>query len=132
MRHDGVQDGLLLPHVKAQAQAAGDHVVTEPPAKQIGRDGGDQVEDIGCTVLQADAQLLGLGRERLGQRKLVLLDGLGGAHAGISTVDTTSASKPNTSTTRTHTLRGPALSGACTTAWVTTRSGSPSLAVLPR
>lgn len=55
-----------------------------------------------------------------------------GLQALTPTDATTSASNPNTSTTRTHTLRGPGLKGVDTTACVTTRSASASLAVLPR
>ena len=36
MSHDGVEDGLLLPFVEAQALARGDHVLAEPPSQQVG------------------------------------------------------------------------------------------------
>ena len=134
VRHDGVQDGLLLSGMEVEPSACVHHVLAEPPLQQLGGGGRDEIQQVGSARLQPQAQLPGLGGQACGQRELVV--GLG-AHTA-PTVVTTSASKPNTSTTRTHTLRGLALALALalalmvTVAVVTTRNSSASLAVLPR
>ncbi|MNV00819.1 hypothetical protein D3C71_910030 [compost metagenome] len=128
VRHDGIQNGLLLPPMEVQALARQHHVLAKPPQQQLRSSGRHQFQNICRARLQPQTQLLGLGSQACGQGQLII--GFG-AHAA-PTVVTTSASKPNTSTTRTHTLRGPSLAGAVTVAEVTTRSASASLAVLPR
>ena len=146
MCDDGVQNRLFLAYVKVQRTTRHRHVIAEPPLEQFRRCWRHEVKDFRATGFKADAQRFCSCREGLRQRERARLvtivhvcrlaacraHAFARADATAATVLTTSASKPNTSTTRTHTLRVPALAGTVTSACVVTRSGSPSLAVLPR
>jgi hypothetical protein len=127
VRHDGVEDGLLLAGMEIE-RARLACVFAEPPAQQFGGGGRDQLVDIGDAGCQAGAELFGTLGQRFGKhQRVVRLD----AH-GPATTFTTSASKPNTSTTRTQMRRSPALRGTLKLARSITRRASPSFAVLPR
>ena len=136
MRDDGVEYRLPLPRMKIQRAARGDHILAKPPLQQLRRSGRDQFINIRHAIFQADTKLIGLRGQASGESELIFgfcrRLGRGEVTHAASTVATTSASKPNTSTTRTHTRRAPCLAGSVNTALVTTRSGSPSLSVLPR
>src|SRR5690606_34361193 len=124
---DGVEDCLPLARVEVECtRLAG--ILAEPPVQQLGRGRRDHLVQVGGAGFQIQAELLGALGQRLGEDQ-----GISGAHGvGSATVVTTSASKPNTSTTRTQMRRSPALRGMVKAARSTTLSASPSFAVFPR
>ena len=63
VRHDGVQDGLLLPGMKVQPVARIHHVLAKPPVQQLGGGGGHEVQQVGGAIFEPQGQLVGFGRE---------------------------------------------------------------------
>ena len=65
---DGVQNRLPLPGVKIERPRRAD-VGEKPPAQQFCRDRRHQIVNVGDAVFEADAKLVGLGRQTGGKRK---------------------------------------------------------------
>ncbi len=55
MRHDGIQNRLLLPGVEVQPTARRHHILAEPPFQQFRRRGRDEIQDFGRVGFQAKA-----------------------------------------------------------------------------
>ena len=96
---DHVQQGLPLAGMEIEGAGVLKFSL-EPPLQKLGRDLRDVIEDRRFAGFQTGAGFLDLGRQSFGKRKII-----DACHHATSTV--ASASKPNTSTTRTQTRRGP-------------------------
>lgn len=94
---DNVEQGLPLSGVEIERPGILKFGL-KPPFQQFRRDLGNLIEDRSLAGLQTRAGVLGLGRQALGKRKII-----DARHHATSI--TASASKPNTSTTRTQTRR---------------------------
>ena len=128
VRVDDVEDRGALSSVEIQLTQFA-VVLQEPETQQLGRHRSDLVEHLRTSAIDDPRdQRVNDGRKPLGKRKVSKT-----AHGCTSTPEiTTSDSKPNTSTARTQTVRGPSAWGRSSTAVVTIRSSSPSFSVLPR
>lgn len=136
---DGIEDRLALSRMEirpapCRAVPCRARIRAEPPGEQLGGGRRDQREDLRHALFQTDAQRIGTGAQGVGQSQSLAAVVVESAHRPPSTPTSTltSASKPNTSTARTQTRRGPGLAGTLNTASVVTRSGSPSPSRLPR
>lgn len=61
VRHDGVQNGLLLPGMEVQPIASGHHIFAKPPQQQLGGGGCDQRQNVGRARFKAQAVMVGSG-----------------------------------------------------------------------
>lgn len=66
MGDDDVEDRLALAGMEVE-RARLDRVLAEPPAQQFRRHRGDQFEDVGDAVFQADTELFGALGQGCGQ-----------------------------------------------------------------
>src|SRR5699024_11116062 len=128
VRVDDVEDRGALSSVEIQLSKLA-VILLEPETQQLCRHRGDLVEQLRTGTIDDPGDLRANDRRKpLGKREVSKT-----THACSSTPEmTTSDSKPNTSTARTQTVRGPSAWGRSSTAVVTTRSASPSFSVLPR
>ena len=80
VRHDGVQNRLLLPGVKVKSTARCHHVFVKPPQQQLGGSGRYPFQNVRSARFQAQAELVGFGGQTEGEGELRCVVGSGFRH----------------------------------------------------